>query len=453
LRVRQAVAFSPRHALAINELVAKILLRIIVDTGSPSQLRRSLEMNSWLERLKGTGAMACCLSMMCALLLPGCAAIFEEETEPMEATEPAAMEQRFAGDPAQPKHIMVFLDGTRNDASSGTNVRRLFDAVVAAKDTQTTSIYIEGVGSAETPLLGAGLGFGMEQRILRGYDFIAQAYRPGDNVFIFGFSRGAHSARALAGLVAYAGVPPASIANADVRRKGHNDIIELVKPKSDKTFEKHWKSWRPGNLPLLAKEIKDRLNVEVIPLQIAFLGVWDTVPGSYFKKFDECKEKPGWRPGDRYKSDSYPPIRTILHAVSLDEKRSKFHPLLLCPTLNRDFTSVHEVWFPGAHADVGGGYEDSQDLPNLSLQWMAGELGKRYAPLSGTQFGGNPLGLAHWSIGDSPANFRSDCRDRQAAPDAMLHPSIGARRSAGTAPLRIHGVIEQKPYPFACSGQ
>ena len=76
---------------------------------------------------------------------------------------------------------------------------------------------------------------------------------------------------------------------------------------------------------------------------------------------------PGIDKGERYKTDSYPPIRHMAHAVSLDEKRSKFTPLLLCQAINPTYTEINEVWFPGAHSDVGGGYQDSLELSNISL--------------------------------------------------------------------------------------
>ena len=378
----------------------------------------------------------------------GCASVRDENAKPAE------MEKKFTGNPGVPKSIYVFHDGTRNDAGSGTNVRKLFEVVLAADDPQTAAIYIEGVGSASTPLLGAGLGFGMEERILRGYDFIAQSYRTGDAIYIFGFSRGAHSARALAGLVAYAGVPPASTLDSNERLRQTNRIIEIVKRKSDADYVPTWKSWRPGTVPPVAKEINAALHLEMRPTEIQFLGVWDTVPGSNFKKFGPCKELPDGRDGDRYKSDSYPPIRRIFHAVSVDEKRSKFQPILLCPSINPDYTTVTETWFPGAHADVGGGYSDSRALSDLSLQSVMDALRNGGVPLPlTTQFAGDPLGLAHWSIGDRPGNIGSRCEDRVPPSGAVMDPSVKVRRDAGIAPLRINAATESRPYPMSCPGR
>jgi uncharacterized protein (DUF2235 family) len=370
-----------------------------------------------------------------------------------DAGAPApTVEQAFRGDPGQPKSIFVFLDGTRNEAASRTNVRRAFDTVVAANDPQTTSIYIEGVGTVTTPVLGALLGLGMEPRILRGYDFIAQSYRPGDRLYIMGFSRGAHQARALAGLVAYAGVPPRSDVDTGARLKAGNAIIEAVKDIADEDKLAEWKAWQPGAAPVAAAQVRSKAKVLTTPAEVRFLGLWDTVPGSQFLDYGPCKERPNRNAGDRYKSDSYPPLRQIVHAVSLDEKRSKFHPILLCAAINPAFTQVQERWFAGAHADVGGGYGDSRALADIAFAWVMAELGKSYAPLAAIDHPkGNPLGLAHWSIGDAPANLMSHCEDRVPPPDATIDAGAAARREAGRAPLRMHGQEVVLAYPLSCA--
>jgi len=382
-------------------------------------------------------------------LAAGCSSISEADDQP--ARPEVVSEKKFTGDARAPKSIFVFHDGTRNDANSGTNVRKLFDAVVTANDPQAVAMYIEGVGSASTPLLGAGLGFGMETRIRRGYDFISQSYRPGDAVYIFGFSRGAHSARALAGLIAYAGVPPASTLAPEHRQRQLNRIIEIVKDKDDADYLATWKSWTPAAGAPLAPQIRAAIGLSMQPVEIRFLGLWDTVPGSQLKKFGICKELPAWPKGDRYKSDSYPPIRTIFHALSIDEKRSQFRPILLCDPINPAYTSRTEVWFPGAHADVGGGYANSTELSNLSLHWMMAALRASGIALPAPAPSlANPLGLAHWSIGDAPGNFRSHCEDRILPAGAAPDPSVKQRTDAGSALLRINQVEGMHPYPTRC---
>ena len=112
--------------------------------------------------------------------------------------------------PTESKNLFVFFDGTANNPIVPTNIYRLYKGLEESKDNKVEAIYIEGVGNAKTPIssvLGQGVGFGMEERILRGYKFLVEKYQPGDRIFIFGFSRGAFTARSLAGLISYAGIP------------------------------------------------------------------------------------------------------------------------------------------------------------------------------------------------------------------------------------------------------
>lgn len=376
-----------------------------------------------------------------------------------EAEEVRAMAHTTVANPTAHKHIFVFLDGTRNDQRSKTNVGRLYELIPKMEDAQTISIYIEGVGSVDKPIFGTSLGRGMKNRILRGYAFIAEHYNAGDDIYIFGFSRGAHEARSLAGLLSYAGVPRVTDHNRDRLVVAGKAILKLAKKAVENDYFDKWASWKPGQSPLLGREIQ---NEEAQPVEITFLGVWDTVPGSSFKKYDECIEKIGVfkrnayklpiiSEGERYKSGSYPPIRRIAHAVSLDEKRSKFAPLLVCQPINPQYTKVNEVWFPGAHADVGGGYEDSNALAGISLNWMIRLLSGTY-PFhpSPPRVDEDTKGLAHWSIGDFPANLGSDCEDRTPSEQAQLHKSVEERKSADHVPVRVKGKLVELPYPFKC---
>lgn len=385
--------------------------------------------------------------------------------------------------PANQKSIFVFLDGTGNDKSTKTNIWNLFKLIEKHKNHQTVTHYIEGVGSVNEPLeddpilavFGDALGRGMQDRILKGYDFIAANYNPGDEIFIFGFSRGAHQARALAGLLSYAGVPTNLIRDDDERKMKFEHILNLLKEIRDEDFKDQWKNWKPNQDPLLAEAIKadNHIFLDMQPVEIKFLGIWDTVPGSSFKNYDACKEHigflkryfhllPGISKGERYKSDSYPPIRQIAHAVSLDEKRSKFAPLYLCDALVKDYTILDETWFPGAHADVGGGYGDD-DLPNISLNWMIGLLERNYSFSSKPDrnaIKGNVKGLTHWSFGDRPANMGSECEDRLNREDRQPplgfnpHPSIDEREQAGIVPILIKGIKNEHDwrYPILCPG-
>lgn len=353
----------------------------------------------------------------------------------------------------KPISIFVFMDGTGNDPKIPTNIFRLFDVLKQNKDSNTVSIYIEGVGSIDNQLWGGVLGQGMKERIIRGYTFITEHYKPGDKIYIFGFSRGALTARSLAGLIAYSGIPQLSSDEKNKKQDLYDlnkKIMELTQHEIDNKYDLEWASWRPDQRPLISHIIKEEIDKDVLPAQIELLGVWDTVPGSQFKDFfdkDEmaCKESIGfvkeyfwWLPmitrGERYKTDSYPPIRKIAHALSYDEKRTVLRPLRICEPINEKYTIVQEIWFPGAHADVGGGYEeeDANDLPNISLNWMIETLSESYNFAQKPQtFKEKYLGLAHWSYGDFPGNIDSECRKRNIRDNDFIHESVDKRVEAG----------------------
>ena len=149
-------------------------------------------------------------------------------------------------------------------------------------------------------------------------------------------------------------------------------------------------------------------------------------PAPSSRRYSVCSEKSDSVEGIRYKILSYPTIREIAHAVSIDEKRSEFSPVFVCPPIDPARTIVHQTWFAGAHADVGGGYGDSNDLAGVSLNWILGLL-EKYDLFNGNKprVYADPAGLAHASICDFPANLGSDYEDRGIPQDAVLHASVG----------------------------
>lgn len=340
-----------------------------------------------------------------------------------------------------PKNILVFFDGSANDWTSRTNVRRLFELIAAQEDPKELTIYIEGVGSSSFRLTGGLIGAGMKGRVLTGYRFISQHYKTGDKIYIFGFSRGALQARTLAGLLAYNGIPSVDMGtNPTAKKAAIEQLEEQAKQIWKNTVLTHedinktqalWKSWQPNTPPPYTYAFETK------PVNVQFLGIWDTVPGSSVKNYDAYHECDGGLKGTRYRVQPYPIIKEIAHAVALDEKRSKFRPLLVKTPYLPTQTKRHEVWFPGAHADVGGGYADSNDLAGISLNWMINLL-KDHQLFSG----GIPHvyeahdGLAHWSMGDPPANAFSDFENRHVPTDAVMHNSVEQRKQLAAAPIR-----------------
>jgi uncharacterized protein (DUF2235 family) len=352
-----------------------------------------------------------------------------------------------------PKRLFVFLDGTQNTGPSGTNVYRLFSMLPRDGRLPISAIYIPGVGSADRPIGGTFLGRGMEHRMLLGYRFLTENYHDGDQIYIFGFSRGAHQARALAGFISFAGLPEITAENKDQLLKIGNRMLELTKLRKETDVD--WTKWTISRSPPLADEIlhADGLKQRTRAAEIAFLGIWDTVPGSFFKSLEPgaCRLPPTEH-RERYKSGSYPPIRTIVHALSYDEKRSRFRPLLACQAVNGNQTQVHQAWFPGAHSDVGGGYGDPDGLPGISLNWMIGYLNETHG-LGLPRVNASYSAPAHWSVGNFPGNFLSNCENRKIVVNEFttVDNSVTERRGEGEAWLLLGKAKVKKQYPLMCS--
>ncbi len=256
------------------------------------------------------------------------------------------------------KNIVLCADGTWNTPHgptacvTDTNVRKLYMCLQNA-DTQL-KYYDSGVGTDGTPLdhlTGGAMGEGLFQKVQDCYQFLSAVYDPGDKIYLFGFSRGAFTARSIAGMIAAFGVPSINLDNETVRR------IFAAYREAD-----------PVKRRALKATLKDIYGLEDVTVEM--VGVWDTVgslgiPGIFFNLFNQHKY--GFL--DTAIHDC---IKHAYHAVSIDERRAQFKPTLWTdpsggPLANN--TQVEQVWFPGVHADVGGSYAESQ-LADITLSWM-----------------------------------------------------------------------------------
>jgi uncharacterized protein (DUF2235 family) len=256
------------------------------------------------------------------------------------------------------KKIILCADGTWNTPHgpaaqpNDTNVRKLYELVL--DDPSQLKYYDSGVGTDGTPFehfFGGSMGAGLFQKIQDGYEFLSYVWDPGDEIYLFGFSRGAYTARSLGGMIASFGVPNKNLDNQTV--KSIFDAYRIT----DHTQR------------LAAKAIlKAMYGLEDVTIRM--VGVWDTVgalgiPGHLFDEFDQ--EKYGF-----LDTTLSPCIDRAFHAIAIDERRASFLPTLWSnpdgtPRANDD--KVQQVWFPGVHSDVGGSYAESQ-LSNITLRWM-----------------------------------------------------------------------------------
>jgi Uncharacterized alpha/beta hydrolase domain (DUF2235) len=253
------------------------------------------------------------------------------------------------------KRLVICFDGTWNSADSNqadTNVALLARAIhstVGTAGIPQLVLYLRGVGTeglhAEVIVEGA-TGLGVDENIRTGYMFIAQNYLPGDEIFLFGFSRGAFSARSLSGLISACGI---------LKRQRLGDLV------------KAWAYYRSGGIHSPADFISRYNSDSHLNPEIKFLGVWDTVgalgiPSGLFSEFDH----------KRYGFHDTGPSKVVkhgCHALAVDEHRDEFVPTLWTGTPPEGVT-IDQVWFAGAHSDVGGGYI-TRKLADIPLVWMA----------------------------------------------------------------------------------
>jgi uncharacterized protein (DUF2235 family) len=278
------------------------------------------------------------------------------------------------------KNIILLSDGTGNSAAKifKTGVWRLYQAVDLTDANRQVAFYDDGVGSSSlkpwAALTGA-LGLGLKRNVMQLYKDLCQSYEPGDQIFAFGFSRGAFTIRVLAGLIASQGIIPGRTMDPqELRRRVHAAYRE-----DRKDYRPVWTSRR--------RNVKSKTPaVATVPsghhaAKIAFLGLWDTVD-AYGLPIDELKRGLDyWWLGLSFPDQDLSPIvKRACHALALDDKRRTFHPVLWNEKVESDLIKANlvepdrlkQVWFAGMHSNVGGGYA-KDGLSYVSLKWMIAE--------------------------------------------------------------------------------
>lgn len=278
------------------------------------------------------------------------------------------------------KRIVIACDGTWNrpdqvhgDEVTPSNVTKLALAVADNDDSGTKQrvFYERGVGTGGPldRLSGGAIGVGLSANVLAPYRFLAQHYKPGDDLYLLGFSRGAFTARSLAGLIGNCGIlRPEHIGAVDDAYALYRARAKTTRPNSNEArlFRRayaHREVPREGDHPYAEDQTP-----------IRFLGVWDTVgalgipiPAPVPKKVREYLSRP-WSFHD-VRLGSH--VWHAAHAMAIDERRRPFEPTPFEPQKNAPPSqTIEQVWFAGVHCDVGGGYRDPR-LADITLLWMA----------------------------------------------------------------------------------
>ena len=261
------------------------------------------------------------------------------------------------------KRLIICADGTWNKPEENieedfpTNVLK-FARGIAPKgedDIKQVVFYDWGIGSYHSSATGGAFGAGLEKNVMDGYRFLVHNYEPGDEIYLFGFSRGAYTVRSLSGFINNCNI----LKGSESRRI--EEAFQLYKDPDYTPMDDYTVDWR---------------NKYSIPEShiVHFVGVWDTVGavGLPVSFFGLIKDKHRF-----YDNKLGSNVTTARQALSLDEKRDDFEPTIWEPNENVD---LKQVWFAGVHTDVGGGYKDDPDGTNLAdipMTWIMNEANKQ----------------------------------------------------------------------------
>ncbi|MCX5262265.1 DUF2235 domain-containing protein [Streptomyces canus] len=260
------------------------------------------------------------------------------------------------------KRLIVCCDGTWSfaDPPSNSNVRRV-DQLIRRRGVGAEQLvyYQSGAGIRRWErLLGGALGVGLASNVLDAYRFLVRNYEPGDQLYLFGFSRGAYTVRSLAGLVRSSGILP---------------------PAQGPRIKEAWALYRSRDeTPSgLASTLFRRAYAH--EAGIRFIGVWDTVgylgiPFTGLLSRSSVVRTLINRRSGFHDVELSTDVKGAFHAVAIDEQRAGFQPTLWHqqPGAADSGQELKQVWFTGAHTDIGGGYPDT-GLSDITLLWMVAQ--------------------------------------------------------------------------------
>ena len=271
------------------------------------------------------------------------------------------------------KRLIVCCDGTWQDLECPypTNVVKIAQAIdpIAGDRIAQVVFYDEGIGTGGSTevqkkidlVAGGAIGKGIDKNIQDGYRFLCLNYSPGDEIYLFGFSRGAYTVRSLAGLMYNSGllsrpnirhIPEAYELYRDRLKPDHPNIADFRQKYGFKTAK------YGDRVPITLLACWDTVGSLGIPDLTSFLNLDRKINDQY--QFHDPKLSPI--------------IQNALHAVAIDEKRSTFYASLMEKSNRTEEQRLIQKWFPGDHGCVGGGSKEQSGLSDGALQWMTDSI-------------------------------------------------------------------------------
>ena len=305
------------------------------------------------------------------------------------------------------RNIILLSDGTGASSlsASKSNVWRVFTTLDLGPDANSNykqiAFYDDGVGISGFKVLralGGGFGWGLSRNVREMYEFLCRHYEPDDKIYIFGFSRGAFTARVLAHFISICGIlnrAKATPGKPKLPMQTDRGLKCGVKQAYKSYRRCYWdEAWLPQRwLGKLFRSVRNVLpgGWEVLPADafikqfslpkparpdhlIEFIGIWDTVDavGLPVDELSDLLDKwvyPYKFPSQTFSKD----VKRACHALAIDDERHTFHPVLWDESKPEDAARVKQVWFAGMHSSVGGGYPED-NLGYVTLDWMIGEV-------------------------------------------------------------------------------
>ena len=327
------------------------------------------------------------------------------------------------------RNLVICMDGTgaQPKARGNSNVVRLYSMLDLSDPTKQVAFYDPGVGTIDaagawsalgrwlTRQLGMAFGLGLRENLGEVYTWLMQTWMPGDQVYLFGFSRGAYNARALAGLLRTLGL---------LRPGSENFVPYVVAAYSGDLADMH------EIADIFARRVDDQGHTTV---PIRYLGAWDTVKAAGF-----FRRSINWP----YTHD-LPNVERIRHAMSIDDRRLPFREYLIDTP---DDTTRQQVWFAGIHSDVGGTFDDDAKLSTITLKWIAEEAVAQGLLVDDARYRKECAVAPDFATGPIHKNFWTwrllGSRRRPVAHGAAVHASVEPRLRAdpGYAGLATRGV-------------
>lgn len=313
------------------------------------------------------------------------------------------------------KRIVYCADGTWQSPLNNTNVYRIYKALTV--NSEQVTFYDDGVGADASGLgriLQGAFGGGLFEKIQNGYTKIAHVYEAGDEIFLFGFSRGAYTARSLAGMIANCGVPMGSF--------------------SDDCVTEAFRAYRdPVNRSTILAGLGQCGMGEAV---IRMIGVWDTVGSLGIPAIFGGVDLKTYGFLD---TGLHPNVKNACQCLAIDERRAQF-PATLWSSDPAAGQNIEQVWFSGCHGDVGGGtplgggVDADTRLCDITLGWMVSKAKAQelvFDPTAAAQFATLPSKYALDAIHESWAPQSGPPHLRPVAADACIANSVSIRMQYG----------------------